>query len=59
MTKYSYISKGYTVLLEGKYVNEVCINLEAKLFTKLTNQSSCDEAWAMGCMLKGEKWIKR
>ena len=34
------------------------VNSKTKLFTKLTNQSSCDEAWAMGCLLKSEKWIE-
>ena len=32
------------------------VNSKTKLFTKLTNQSSCDEAWMMGCLLKSEKW---
>ena len=26
------------------------VNLEIKLFTKLTNQNSYDEAWARGCI---------
>ena len=31
------------------------VNSKSKLFAKL---SSCDEALAMGCLLKSEKWIK-
>ena len=49
ITKCSDISNGYTVLLQGRSVNDVCImngviymyktvNLKTKLFTKLTNQ---------------------
>ena len=26
------------------------VNLKTKLFTKLTNQNSYDEAWAIGCI---------
>ena len=32
------------------------VNSKTELFTNLTNQSSCDEARAMGCLLKSEKW---
>ena len=49
-------------------MNEVCgtygvtyktVNSKTKLFTTLTNQSSCDEARVMECLLKSEKWRKR
>ena len=35
------------------------VNSKTKLFTKLTNHNSCDEARVMGCLLRSEKWIKR
>ena len=34
-------------------------NSKTELFTNLTNQSLCDEAWVMECFQKREKWIKR
>ena len=61
ITKRSDISNRYAVLLQGRSVNDVfltngvicmykTVNLKTKLFTKLTNQNSYDEARAIECI---------